>query len=74
MIINGFVLEKQSSTKNVLECTPRLYTSEHWGKSFRTVYQLIEHEFETRSSLFWREDKEEHEMLQWVCLVKIALK
>lgn len=60
------------TANNKLEFTPRLYTSERWGKSFKSDLELTRQEFVTRSSLF--DSNQEHEMLHWVCLVKIVLK
>lgn len=77
MIINCFVLDKKSSTEHVLECTPRLYTSKRWGKSFRVRlrsiqgYESVKRELVTHSSLFDRE-QEEAEEANWVCLLKIS--
>lgn len=71
MNTNGFDLEEPSSPVCYkLDCFPRLYTSKRWGKSFKTVYQLIRQDFVTRSCLFDR--VMEHEMLHWVCSVEIA--
>ncbi|XP_015370898.1 PREDICTED: BTB/POZ domain-containing protein 17 [Diuraphis noxia] len=53
--------EKLSDTEHLLECTPRLYTCERWGNSFRirtkTIqnYQSIKREIVTCSNLFDRE-------------------
>lgn len=71
------ILEKQLNTEHVLECTPRLYTSERWGNSFRvrskTIqnYQSVKREIVTYSSLFDRE-RELNEESQWVCFIKIV--
>lgn len=75
MIINDCDLEKQPSTEQKLDCTPRLYTSDRWGYSFRLRlkstedYQPIRRELLTHNSLFDREldDDQSH----WVCLIKI---
>jgi len=73
--MNDCDLEKESSTEHILDCTPRLYTSERWGSSFRIRlkssedYQPIRRELLTHHSLFDRdlEDDQSH----WVCLVEI---
>jgi len=71
-------LEKQSDTEHILECTPRLYTCERWGNSFRVRtkaiqnYQSIKREIVTCSSLFDRE-RELNEESNWVCTIKITI-
>lgn len=66
--------EKQSNTEHLLECTPRLYTSERWGNSFRvrtkTIqnYQSVKREIVTCSNLFDRE-RELNEESHWVITV-----
>lgn len=55
----------------MLECTPRLYTSERWGNSFRLRtkpiqnYQSIKREIVTCSNLFDRE-RDLNEESHWV--------
>lgn len=70
MEYNLVKMEKQSEliyAEHVLECTPRLYTCERWGNSFRvrtkTIpnYQSIKREIVTRSSLFDREREVDEE-------------
>lgn len=61
LIIDSLFSEKESNTEHVLECTPRLYTCERWGYSFRVRskagqnYQSIKREIVTCNSLFDRE-------------------
>lgn len=55
----------------MLECTPRLYTSERWGSSFRfrskTIqnYQSVKRDIMTFRNLFDRQ-QEHQEVSHWV--------
>lgn len=72
-----FFLEIKSKIEHLLECTPRLYTSERWGSSFtvRTKniknYQPIKRDIVTHYNLFDRE-KELNQILNWVSRNKIV--
>lgn len=63
--------EKQSNSEHLLECTPRLYTCERWGGSFRMRtkgiqnYQSIKRDLETCGKLFDREGEADDES-RWV--------
>jgi len=71
-----FFSEKRSDTEHILECTPRLYTCERWGNSFRVrtktipSYQSIKRDIVTDSSLFDRE-REVDEESNWVSTITI---
>ncbi|XP_060862150.1 BTB/POZ domain-containing protein 17 [Metopolophium dirhodum] len=67
MEYNLVKMEKRSDAEHILECTPRLYTCERWGNSFRvrtkTIpnYQSIKRDIVTRSNLFDREREVDEE-------------
>lgn len=70
--------EKQANTEHLLECTPRLYTSERWGNSFRVRskaiqnYQSIKREIVTCCNLFDRE-RELNEESHWVISLNCSI-
>jgi len=64
-------IEKLPNTKHLLECTPRLYTCERWGGSFRIRskgiqnYHPVKREVEACGTLFDREQEVDDES-HWV--------
>ncbi|XP_025424314.1 BTB/POZ domain-containing protein 17-like isoform X2 [Sipha flava] len=70
MEYNMIKKEKQSNAKNLLECTPRLYTCPRWGDEFSICQKSIKDflsvkkEITTNSDLFER-DQEKPDRTHW---------
>jgi hypothetical protein len=78
LLISFFLEEKQSNAKNLLECTPRLYTCPRWGDEFSICQKSIKDflsvkkEITTNSDLFER-DQEKPDRTHWVSKIEYNL-